>query len=378
MKLIKIAPICMIPVLASIGCASGADDDAGATDNAITSSESVDFTASVGAVVVEGKKVCTAAVVDVDAAAKIGPVSAHGRQIVMGGACVGKLKNGFTGAAVFVSEQNGLSISTPIVSFDFETQAKAGLAVGILSEPVAGAEPLELLGASARVNLGASRATILEADENGLLIGASAEIHGGVDFALKTKCTSFKFSAHASVAVGGSISLSDDGLGAAALVRVDGKLKFAAHVDGQCIVEEIGDDVAKVADATLRAANDVGDALNSIGTGKLIGVATTKDQKTTVHIRLQADAKAIRVNGQGHISASADGATCDKIPLLLLGGPCELRPASGFRKGELVSIDIDTHLNLLPDGPDGMHLYISTTNDAAAASPSSGGDNGGG
>ena len=128
------------------GCAANADDSAAASDDsALSSGAGVEFTSAVGAVLVDGKKVCTAALVDIDASAKIGPVSASGRQIVFGGACVGKLQNG-VGAAVFVSMQNGVSISTPIIGFDFESQASAGLAVGILGKAVPGAEPIDVVG----------------------------------------------------------------------------------------------------------------------------------------------------------------------------------------------------------------------------------------
>src|SRR5262249_27789132 len=158
-----------------------------------------------------------------------------------GGACIGKLRNGFTGAAVFVTQQNGLSVSTPIVAFDFESQASAGLAVGILGAPVPGAQPMDVIGTSALVNAGAHAATVIHAAENGVLIGAAAEIHAGVAFALETQCTSFQFSAQAGIAAGAAVSLSDDGLGAAAFVRVNGKLHFAAHIDGQCVVQHFGE-----------------------------------------------------------------------------------------------------------------------------------------
>jgi hypothetical protein len=370
MKLTKIAALFAVPViaLAAQGCASGSSDDTNTGDGAFTAGAGADFSAAVGAVVVEGVKVCTAAVVDVDANAKIGPVSAKGRQIVMGGACIGKLKNGFEGAAVFVSQQNGLSISTPILSIDFESQAAAGLAVGILSNQVQGTQALPFIGVQAAVDAGAHVGTVLQADENGLLVGASAEFHAGVDFALKTQCTSLSFSAHVGAAVGASFAAGPDGVGAAFLVKINGQLHFAAHIDGQCVVRHFEKDVAAVADATLKAANDIGDALNSLGEGQVIGVARTKDRNTEVKIKLYSDSKAIRINGQGHISASGGGATCDKIPLLFLGGPCELRPAAGFKKGSMLDLQIDTHENLLPDGPDGMRLVISTSNDPPAQS----------
>src|SRR5689334_4377691 len=126
MKLAKIAPVFMLPVLA-IACAPAAEEDLGENEGA--ASAGLEFTTSVGAVVVDGKRLCTAALVDVDAGAQIGGFSASGRQIVLGGACVGKLRNGLTGAAVFVTAKNGVSIATPIVALDLQSQASAGLAI---------------------------------------------------------------------------------------------------------------------------------------------------------------------------------------------------------------------------------------------------------
>src|SRR4051812_26086967 len=110
MKLVQIAPVLALVAVGLVsGCAAEASDSTAADDNALSSSAGLEFTSAVGAVLVDGKKVCTAALVDIDAGAKIGPVSASGRQIVFGGACAGKLQDG-VGAAVFVSMQNGISI----------------------------------------------------------------------------------------------------------------------------------------------------------------------------------------------------------------------------------------------------------------------------
>src|SRR5262249_26997661 len=156
------------------------------------------------------------------------------------------------------------------------------------------------------------------------------EVHAGVRFDLKTKCTEWHFAAKAGIAVGGAVSVSDDGLGAAAIIKVNGKLHFAARVDGGCILHQIEEKVEKIAAAALEAANDTGDALSSMGKGKVIGVYAQRDRRATVSLRLYNDAKVIRINAQGHVSATTDGASCDKIPLLLIGGPCELAPANGF------------------------------------------------
>src|SRR5687768_17485985 len=127
MKSTKFVPFLMIPVLA-IGCAqSGEDTGDGQGAAEVNAKAGVEFTASVGAIVVDGKRLCTAALVDVDAEASINSVSLSGRQVVMGGACIGKLKNGFIGGAAFVTSKTGISLATPILSIDFESQASAGL-----------------------------------------------------------------------------------------------------------------------------------------------------------------------------------------------------------------------------------------------------------
>lgn len=360
MKLIKLAPVfAALAMSTAAGCAAESGEEVTQDENALGAAAGVEFTSAVGAVVVDGKKVCTAALVDIDAGAKIGGVSASGRQIVFGGACVGKLKDG-VGAAVFVSVQEGVTVSTPIIGFDFESQASAGLAVGILGRKVKGAEPIEAIGTSALVHAGASAATVLEANEHGVLIGAKVELHAGVEFSMKTQCTSLQFAAQAGIAAGGGVSLRDDGLGAAAFVKVNGKLRFAAHIDAGCVVHHVGDFVGHIAEGVLDAANGIGDALSSIGTGEVVAVINTKHRYTTFAIRLDENVKEIRVNGQGYINAKTQGAECTKVPLVLIGGPCELQRAGGWKKGELVTIKLDSGLNLFPNGDEGQHFTIST------------------
>jgi hypothetical protein len=346
----------------AVGCANPTEEAAASDDSALSTSAGLEFTSSVGAVLIDGKKVCTAALVDVDASARIGGVSASGRQIVFGGACIGKLSNGLTGAAVFVTQQNGLSISTPIVSFDLESQAEAGLAVGILGRAIPGATPIEAIGASALINAGAHVASVIEANEDGVLVGGAFEIHAGVAFSFKTKCTSLSFAASAGISAGAQVSLSDDGLGAAAFVKVNGKLHFAAHIDGGCVVRQVGKGLKKLAALPLEVANGVGNALSSFGTGEVVAVINTKERYTTFALRMTEDVNEIRVNGQGHISASdSRGASCDKIPLLVIGGPCTLTSEGGYSKGEFVSITVDTHANIFPNGDSGERLVISTS-----------------
>ena len=54
------------------------------------------------------------------------------------------------------------------------------------------------------------------------------------------------------------------------------------------------------------------------------------------------------------------GGKCEKVPLLIIGGPCQLE--SGYKKGELVTIQLDTGHNLFPNGDDGQRFVISTDN----------------
>lgn len=352
----KLLPFLMIPALA-IGCADAtSDDDTAADEGAFTAATSAELGASVGAIVVNGERLCTAALVKAEAGAMISVAgqefSAEGRQVVFGGACVGKLgaKHGdFTGAAVFVSQKNGISIKTPIIGFDLQTRASAGLAVGILSAK-SEANPIEVLGVSARAGIRAEAAAVFTADENGLLAGASFETSAGFDVGLKTKCTSFKAGASATIGAGASLRLTDG----AAIVRVNGKLKFAAYldvkVDGQCIVAE-----------TVEKLNAVGDRLNSLGTGDIVAMSYHPgEDEATMSVYLDKSSPVLRLNSQGRITAKAEGATCDKIQIVI-GGPCELAPAGGFSKG-WHNIKVDLHHDLFPNGPKGQLVVFSTAN----------------
>src|SRR5215207_10056089 len=133
----KLIPFLMVPVLA-IGCANNAEDDSVAGDEGaltITAETKREIGAAVGALVINGERLCTAALIKSEAGAKITvngkEFSAEGRQVAFGGACVGRLAGkhkDFIGAAAFVGIKNGVTIKTPILSFDFESQASAGLA----------------------------------------------------------------------------------------------------------------------------------------------------------------------------------------------------------------------------------------------------------
>ena len=107
-------------------------------------------------------------------------VAAEGRQVVFGGACVGKISSNqrdFLGVAAFVSQKNGLSLSTPIIGFDFQSRASAGLAVGILGvnteRPGGITEALRAIDYAAARGLG----TILHNQPLG--IASAAQVHIG-------------------------------------------------------------------------------------------------------------------------------------------------------------------------------------------------------
>jgi hypothetical protein len=356
MKLTTIAPFLIASALACAtgGCASNHSESTEGDVGALTAGGGVEFTSAVGAVVVDGVKVCTAALVDVDAGAHVGPVSAHGRQIVMGGACIGKFRNGLIGGTAFVTQQNGFQVSTPIISLDLQSQASAGLAVGILSDPIPGAEPVEVLGVSALVNAGAHFATVLEADKNGFLVGASAEIHAGVAFTLKTQCAQFSFAAQAGISAGASLSVGKDGLGAAAFVKVNGKLQFAAHIDSNCHVQDFGNNgPAPLSSDTLTAADQIS---AEAGGAPVLAVLETPQSLTAVTVTLSKDSDVIRINGSGHISATdSRNTSCDNRS----SGPCELRAAGGYKAGENLSINIDTHQGGLFGGGGTARVIIS-------------------
>lgn len=367
----KLAPFLMAPVFA-VGCAQSDGDEIDANEGAASAAASVDFTASVGSVVVDGKKVCTAALVDVDAEANLSiggaSVSLSGRQLVMGGACVGKFKNGFTGGAAFVTAKNNASISTPLLSVDAQSFASAGLAIGILADkPSPDAQPMVFGWTGTISGSAAAVATVLRADENGFLVGAAFRAQADVDLNWQGKCTSLAFRAQADAKVAANFEVNDDGLGAAAIVKVNGKLHFAAAIDGKCIVREVKNVGKKIAGAAIDAANDIGDGLSRVGQGKLIAVYDTRDEKTTLAVKLYEDAKVLRINGQGRISASAKGASCNDVVL----GACELAPAGGFKAGEIVKLSVDTHGNVFPDRPTGTRLFLSTA-DEVTPGPSGG------
>ncbi len=373
MRLVNVLPLplLLLASLSAVGCAQPSDDDESSSDeNDLRAQVGGELSASVGTVAVDGQRICTAALVDVDVNARVSAGSLSGRQVVLGGACIGKLRNGAIGGAVFVTAHNGVSLATPIVAVDFESQASAGLAIGVLSNVPADTRPLRILGADASVNAGAHAATVLRADENGFLVGASVEVHAGVGFNIVTPCTEWHFQAGAGVAVGAAAGAGQAAFGAAALVRVNGELRFAASIDGQCIAHEIVQGTARLADGVVTTADNLGDEVSQIGAGKVSAIYTLHNESednnriNTVHFRFYEDARELRLNGQGSISASiqdtsaAAQATCGPTGI----GACTLRPAQGFRKGQTITIAF-RHVNNIPDFLGlGTNIYLSTAN----------------
>lgn len=365
MKTIKWVPalLSMVPLFA-LGCADDAAGDGTTGDDAnvtIGAGAGAQFTTSVGAVVVDGKRICTAALVDVDAEAYIhvndAEVSLSGRQIVIGGACVGKLRNGVNGAAAFVISKNNVSLATPILSFDFESQAAAGLAVGVLSSQPEDTKPMKLYGADATVTGGAHAGTVLRADENGVLVGAGISVNAGVEFNWVGRCSELHFKAAAGATVAAGFEASDDGLGAAALIEVDGELRFAASIDAGCIARRIDRAVRHLAQGTLKACGELADKWVQAGQGDPIAVYEQTQTTQRVRVRINKKSSTIQVGAFANISAKAIGIkTFDEsgpqpdTTCSMVAGQCEISPIVGgtgapryFMPGQLVDLEVTVH-----------------------------------
>lgn len=368
MRSMKLVTFLMVPALAmaAVGCAGDESDEGASGDSNFTSSAGLqaELGGAVGALVVNGERLCTAALVKVEAGAKIqvngAEVSAEGRQVAFGGACVGRLSGkskDFVGVAAFVSLQNGVSVSTPIIGFDFQSRASAGIAIGVLADK-SQATPMELLGAAAAANAGASVGAIVRAnDKNGLVVGAGFEVHGGFEVAFQTQCVSFRAGASGSVGAGASLQLKG-GDDAAAILRVNGHFAFAAHldvkVDGQCIVAK-----------TLDKISDFGERINSAGVGDVVSMQYHPTGKGTARFSVFLDKPAtfIRINSSGAITGTTDGIRCRK--LALTGGPCELFAHQGndvaeFQRG-WHTIDVEIQLSLFANPKKGQLVIFSTS-----------------
>ncbi|MFO0740131.1 MAG: hypothetical protein U0270_29800 [Labilithrix sp.] len=360
--------VALLPILA-IGCAGGTDD-ADSAQQDLGAGAGVQFTTSVGAVVVDGKRLCTAALVDVDAAAWAGKASLSGRQIVIGGACVGKLHDGMSGAAAFVISKNNVSLATPIVTFDFESQAAAGLAVGILSNRPADTKPMKLYGADGTVTGGASVGTVLRADENGVLVAAGVSVNTGAEFNLVTQCSELHFKAAAGATVAAGFEASDDGLGAAALVQVNGELRFAASIDAGCVVRKISGAIQHLARHALEVCAELEDRLIQAGQGEQIAVYEQTSTTQRVRVRINHDATTIQIGAFANVTAKAIGIrTFDETgphadtECAMIAGQCEIRPIvggtgapRGFKAGQYVDLEVTIHF-----GRD--RVFIATKND---------------
>ncbi len=352
MKLLRIVPMLAIPVLA-VGCSAGAaDDGADGSEAAATSSASVEFTAAVGVVELEGKQVCTAAVVDVEASASVGPFSASGRQVVLGQACVGALaqaaRGAFVGGAVFVTHVGDKVIRVPIVAIEAGADA-ARFAVGILHKSITDIDaaikplkPFQGWGANAGVQGRGNAITLLRADSHGVQVGAAAEAAAGAEFGLRTTCTDWRWRAQ-SQAGAGVAAEAGEVLGAAAIARVNGELQFAGSIDTGCVAAKVSDHIDALRTLIripLQAASSVLDAAASIGQGTVIAVYSLTDRVTTVRVYFYEAASEIRFNARGRLSAQiAGGASCSGLI-----GACTL--AGSFQAGAFVDVQIDTGLNL--------------------------------
>jgi hypothetical protein len=379
MKFAKVIPFVLMgsAIALGTGCAADDGDGAEAGDEANLTTEAslkAELGGAVGALVVNGERLCTAALVRAAAGAKIqvngAEISAEGRQVVFGGACVGKLsgkQKDFVGAAVFVSQKGGVTIKTPIIGFDFQSQASAGLAIGILGTK-SEATPIELLGASASAGVSGSVGAIIRAnDKDGLVVGAGFEVQGGFDVAFKTKCTSLK--AGASVGVGASASIQlKGGDEAAAIVKINGKFHFAAYlelkVDGQCVFAK-----------TIEALNQFGEQLNSAHIGEIVSMQYHPgpgSQKMSVF--LEEEASFIRINTAGSIRGETSGIKCRK--LAITGTPCELFAPNGFKRG-WHTINVDLGLLVIPN-PERGQLVVFSTSDKPVPLPGQNDNFGGG
>ncbi len=371
MKIKNVIPLLSIVsaiAAGTAGCAEPAESEVESADDSLTAGTALnaELGGAVGALVVNGEKLCTAALIKAEAGATIqvngARVSAEGRQIVFGGACVGKIsgrQRDFAGVAAFVSQKNGLSLQTPVIGFDFQSRASAGLAVGILAEK-SQANPIEVAGVMGGADVGGSVGALFHAnDRDGLVVGAGFELHGGFDIAIRTKCTSFVAGASGSVGAGASLQLrgGDD---AAAVIRVNGKLQFAAYldvkIDGQCIRSE-----------TLEAINQFGEQMNSYGVGDVVSMQYHGGSgNARMSVYLDKPARYIRINSSGSITGRLGENRCRK--LAISGGPCALYlPGGAFFARGWHDIDVDLGFDLFPSARG--QLVVFSTSDRALPPP---------
>ncbi|MBX3230988.1 MAG: hypothetical protein KIT84_36620 [Labilithrix sp.] len=367
MQILKL--LAVVPVLA-LGCAGPGDDEGASVEAELGAGASVQFTTSVGAVVVDGKRICTAALVDVDAEAHVGSASLSGRQIVVGGACVGKLRNGVKGVAAFVVSKNGVSLATPILAFDFESEAAAGLAIGVLSNQPKDTKPMKLYGASGTLTGGAAVGTVLRADENGVLVGAGVSLYAGAEIDLVTQCSELHFRAAAGTTVAAGFAASDDGLGAAAIVEVAGELRFAASIDAGCVVRKMRGTIHRIAGDTLRVSGELADKLAQAGQGEPIAVYEQTQRTQIVRVRVNSPSTTIQIGAFAAVSARALGVRTftehgpqEDTACSMVAGQCEIRPIRGgtgaprgFTAGQYVDIEVTIHFGR-------GHVFIATKND---------------
>lgn len=320
------ALLAIVPTLA-IGCASPSADEAGTTSDDL--SVGLGFSAAVGVIEVGGERICTATLVDVDAHATVGGVSASGREIVLGGACVGHFANGYTGGAVFVTAAAGVAVRTPVAAVN----VSGGAGVGILTGVVPGVKPLKPYQGG-----GGSKATIIRANDDGKQVAAGVDIEVGVDFEIKTKCVDLRWK----TAVGVDVAVAGGTNDSFALVSVNGELEFAASIDGGCVVRQLGKTIETIVELPLDVANAILDGLSDIGAGDVIATYDVTDGNSTITVHFYEPASELRLNARGNLSATTqvlpNGKTASCNALI---GSCVLAPAGGFKAGETINVAVD-------------------------------------
>ncbi len=204
MRFSTISALVLAPLLA-VACAAPTEEDASANDEALKAS--LGFNAAVGAIEYQGKRVCTATYVDVDA--KVGGQKVE--QVLMSGACVGALDTAsggtYIGGAAFVSGKGSSRVRVPLLSVTEKHGAEAGLAAGILARKVPGVAPIS---ADTSLSTGASiEVAIFEPNANGELIrvGAKASGKGQAALDLATSCVGLKGKSETGAASAFSTSL---------------------------------------------------------------------------------------------------------------------------------------------------------------------------
>jgi hypothetical protein len=390
----SVVPFLLAPIF-SVGCAQPVDGAAN-DDQAIQGGATAGFEAALGYVEVNGTKVCTAALVDVDASAKIGGISAAGRQVAMAGGCAGLLKPGAVGVTAFVTQQNGVAVSTPIVAVQAASKTDAAVAIGILAAPLKGVSAIKIASSAGLASAQGRGAVAYSVTERGVAVSAQGSFAASGQFAFATSCSNVLAKASVSASAGAGAAVGAGGIEGLAFVNVDGQLQLAGHIGVGCrvkkivrgtvkivggVVKVVGDVAegtvvlaANVAGEVLEEAREIGEGISRIGEGdEFIGVchAPGGAREVTCKIRLRADRKQIRVNAFGRLAGKLDsasaGGTC-KDTLTSGFGPCTFSKAGNgaYKAGELITLTMssaDAFGNKSAFDDDGRALYVSTSSE---------------